>query len=270
MKRPRIFYFAFVFACFILAVAIFAPILTDFDPQYVDLSQKLQKPDATHIFGTDHLGRDVFARIVYGTRLSISISLFISVLTAAIAFPVGLIVGWVGGKLESIFVWIANIVMAFPAFLLSMAFAGVLGQGLENIIIAVTAVEWVYYARIIRNMVFSLKNTEYVQIAISMGGSTPYILKKHILPFIWKPVLIALLMNIGNIILMISGFSFLGIGVQPNVAEWGMMLNDAKPYFRTIPTLVMYPGMAIFLTVLTFNLLGEYWEKREELYLWRN
>lgn len=254
----------------IVAIAVFAPLLSNYNPQYVDLSEKLQAPSKIHLLGTDHLGRDVFTRLIFGARLSISITFFISFLVLCIAMPVGLFVGWRGGEVEEIFTWVSNVIMAFPSFLLAMAFAGILGQGVGNIVIAVTAVEWVHYARIIRNMTYSLKNAEFVQASRSMGASSFYILGKHIMPFILKPILVAVLLNIGNIILMISGFSFLGIGVQSNVSEWGMMLNDAKPYFRTMPNLVMYPGLAILLTVLTFNLIGEYAKEKEDLYLWKN
>lgn len=257
-------------AVFLIAVAIFAPVLAPYDPQYIDISNKLQVSSSKHLLGTDHLGRDVLSRLIYGTRLSLSISAVITICTLLISFPVGLAVGWMGGRLEKTFSWFANIVMAFPGFLLSMAFAGILGQGIGNIVLAVTMVEWVYYSRVLRNMVFTVKNYEYVLVSRSMGASTFYIISRHIFPFVFKPILILALMNVGNIILMISSFSFLGIGVQPNISEWGMMLNDAKQFFRRIPGLVMYPGMAIFVTVLTFNLLGENFDKKGLRRLWED
>lgn len=270
MKKNKLFYAALLLACFLIFVAIFAPQIAPFDPQYIDLPNKLQPPDKVHLLGTDHLGRDVLSRLIYGTRLSLFISTAITILTLLISFPIGLLVGWFGGRVEKIFTWFASIVMAFPSFLLSMAFAGILGQGIDNIVLAVTMVEWVYYARILRNMVFTVKNNEYVLVARSMGASPFYIIRKHILPFVFRPILIIALMNIGTIILMISGFSFLGIGVQPNISEWGMMLNDAKSYYRSIPGLVLYPGLAIFVTVLTFNLLGENFDKKGLKKIWEN
>ncbi len=269
-NRNVLFYIALVIAFGLLAIAVFAPQLAPYDPQYVELSQKLEAPSAEHILGTDHMGRDVYSRLLYGSRLSLSISFAIIVLNLLIGCPIGLVVGWYSGKAEKVFTWFANIILAFPTFLLSMALAGVLGQGIGNIILAVVSVGWVYYARLLRNMVFNVKNSEYVLSAKAMGAPSWYIITKHILPFVFKPVLIVALMKVGEIVLMISGFSFLGIGVQPNVAEWGMMLNDAKPYFRTIPGLVLYPGVAIFLTVFVFNLLGEYFEKKENIRLWGN
>lgn len=267
-NRNILFYIALAIAITLICTAAFAPMLAPYDPQYMELSDKLQKPSGEHFLGTDHMGRDVFSRLIYGSRLSLSITFSIIVLNLLIGCPIGLIVGWYGGKVEKVFTWFANIILAFPVFLLSMAFAGILGQGIGNIILAVVSVGWVYYARLLRNMVFNVKNCEYVLSAKAMGAPSWYIMYRHILPFVFKPVLIVALMNAGEIILMISGFSFLGIGVQPNVAEWGMMLNDAKPYFRSIPGLVLYPGMAIFVTVLSFNLLGEYFEKKENVRLW--
>ena len=253
MKKRKLFYFSVSLLTVLIFIAIFAPLLAPYDPQFTDISQKLQLPSKLHKLGTDHMGRDVLSRLIYGTRLSLMISALITVVTLCISFPVGILAGWFGGKLDKIFLWIVNVFMAFPSFLLSMAFVGILGQGIGNIIIAV-----------------SVKQQEYVQTAQAIGVSPFFIIRKHILPFVFKPVLIAALMNIGNIILMISGFSFLGIGVQPNISEWGMMLNDAKPYFRRIPGLVLYPGLAIFITVLTFNLLGETFDNKGIKKLWKN
>ncbi|XVG95417.1 ABC transporter permease [Eubacteriales bacterium KG127] len=264
-NRKIIFYILLSLAILLILIAIFAPLLSPYDAEHVELSNKLMMSSKKHLLGTDHMGRDILSRLIYGTRLSLSISSAIIFLNLIIGLPIGLAVGWYGGKAEACFTWLTNIIMSFPTFLLSLSFAGILGQGIGNIIIAVSSVGWVYYARIVRNMVFTVKETEYVLFAKTMGASSLYILKTHVLPFVIKPVLIVALMNIGEIVLMISGFSFLGIGVQPNVAEWGMMLNDAKAYFRSIPGMTIYPGVAILITVLTFNLLGEYFEKKENI-----
>lgn len=269
MKKRKQFYFSIILIGILIFIAIFAPVLTPYDPQFMDISQKLQLPSKLHKLGTDQMGRDVLSRLIYGTRLSLVISTLITIVTLCISFPIGILAGWYGGKIDKIFLWIVNVFMSFPSFLLAMAFVGILGQGIGNIVIAVSAIEWVYYARILRNTVSSVKQQEYVQSAQAIGASPFFIIRKHILPFVFKPVLVAALMNTGNVILMISSFSFLGIGVQPNVSEWGMMLNDAKPYFRRIPGLMLYPGMAIFLTVLAFNLLGETFEKKGIKRIWK-
>ncbi len=269
MKRRKMFYFSIILIGILIFIAIFAPVLAPYDPQFTDISQKLQLPSKLHKLGTDHMGRDVLSRLIYGTRLSLLISAMITIITLCISFPIGIFAGWHGGKVDKVFLWLVNIFMSFPSFLLSMAFVGILGQGVGNIVIAVSFIEWVYYARILRNTVLSVKQKEYVQSAQAIGASPFFIIRKHILPFVFKPVLVAALMNTGNVILMISSFSFLGIGVQPNVSEWGMMLNDAKPYFRRIPGLMLYPGMAIFITVLAFNLLGETFEKKGIKRIWK-
>ena len=150
----------------------------------------------------------------------------------------------------------------FPSFLLAMVFVGMLGAGISNIIISVVAVEWIYYARILKNSVISQKQNEYVKYAILKGMPTGYILKKHIFPFVYGPILTASLMNIGNIILMISSFSFLGIGVQPNISEWGNMIHDSRTFFRNHPNLMLYPGIMILLAVGSFRFIASQIEEK--------
>lgn len=263
-------YLAMFFLFLLIIVGVFAPLLAPYDPYYIDIGKKLALPDSTHLLGTDHLGRDILSRLIYGTRLSLLLSLIITILVLIIGIPVGILVGWYSEKLDDVFTFIMNILMSFPSFILSMALIGILGQGLGNIIISIVIIEWIYYARILRNMVLDVKNQEYILAVKTMGASDKYILTKYVLPVVIKPLLIIALVNIGNVILTISGFSFLGIGVQPNIAEWGMMLSDAKPYFRRIPGLVMYPGLAIFFCVLTFNIIGEYFESKGIKREWEN
>ncbi|HEL0247370.1 TPA: ABC transporter permease [Streptococcus equi subsp. zooepidemicus] len=238
--------------------ALFAPYLAPFDPHAVDVASKLMPPSQQHLLGTDQLGRDVLSRLLYGARYSLLLAVTISLLELSIGAVVGLVVGWHQGRLEAAFLWLADVVSAFPSFLLSLATMGILGQGIGNMILAIVLVEWLYYARLMVTMVKSAKAEPYVISAQTMGLSVWHILKKHILPFVYRPIVVLALMNIGNIILMISSFSFLGIGVQPNVTEWGMMLHDARSYFRTALWLMMSPGLAILVTVLAFNSLGDY------------
>ena len=150
----------------------------------------------------------------------------------------------------------------FPSFLLAMVFVGMLGAGISNMIISVVAVEWIYYARILKNSVISQKQNEYVKYAILKEMPTEYILKKHIFPFVYGPILTASLMNIGSIILMISSFSFLGIGVQPNISEWGNMIHDSRTFFRNHPNLMIYPGMMILFAVGSFRFIASQIEEK--------
>lgn len=253
----------------LLVCALFAPFVAPLDPHHVDISQKLLAPDSHYLLGTDQLGRDILSRLIYGARFSLFLSLTITVLEGVIGVGAGLVIGWYQGRLENAFLWFANVISAFPSFLLSLATVGILGQGISNMIVAIVAIEWVFYARLVTNLVKSAKEEPYVIAAETMGMSTGHIMRYHILPFIYKPILVLSLMNIGNIILMISGFSFLGIGVQPNVTEWGMMLYDARPYFRTAVWMMLSPGFAIFLTVISFNLLSDYIDDKGWRGLWK-
>lgn len=241
----------------LVLVALFGPLLMPYDPQYIEVSSKLLPPSQLHWLGTDQLGRDILSRLVSGARFSLFLSLVITLLELLLGGLIGLLVGWYQGKLEAVFLWLANVVSSFPSFLLSLATAGILGQGIFNLMVSIILVEWLFYARLVANIVKTAKQEPYVIAAKTMGLPTRHILKKHILPFVYQPILVLALMNIGNIILMISGFSFLGIGVQPNIAEWGMMLYDARVYFRTATWMMLAPGCAIFLTVLSFNVLSE-------------
>lgn len=261
-------------ACFILVticlMAIFAPVLTTWNPSEVNIAAKLQEPSSLHILGTDHMGRDLFARLLYAGRISLFLAVVVSFLVVCLGAPIGLIIGWYGGKIEAVGMWFIGIVMAFPPFLLALALAGIFGQGMSNLILCLTIVEWVIYARILCNMTQGLKHREYIINAHLMGANSCYIIYKHVLPFVYKPLLIIVLLNMGNLILMISGFSFLGVGVQPSIPEWGMMIFDAKSYFRTRPELMLYPGLAIFLTVVCFNIIGEHLGRRKEVSEWRS
>lgn len=252
----RIFLPVLILFSFVI-LAIGAHWLAPFDPHFVDVSQKLQAPNSIHLLGTDQLGRDCLSRLLYGARYSLMLSLIITSLEVGIGLLVGLWVGWFQGWIERTFLWFANILSAFPSFLLALATIGILGQGMGNLIVSIVIVEWIFYAKMVSNLVKSAKQEIYVLAAKNMGLPTLYILHKHILPFVYRPLMVMALMNVGNIILMISGFSFLGLGVQPNVAEWGMMLHDARPYFNTAIWMMLSPGLSIFLTVFSFNILGK-------------
>lgn len=247
----------------LLICVLFAPVLAPYDPYEVNVSIKMAPPSLDHLLGTDNLGRDVLSRLIYGAQYSITLALTISLLDILLGGTVGLIVGWHGGKLEKCFYWIASIFSTFPSFLLAIATAGVLGQGHVNLIISIVLVEWIYYARLVSNFVQTQKFSYHVIAAKLLGYKNGYVIMKHILPFIYRPVLTLALMNIGSMVLMISSFSFLGIGVQPSLAEWGMMLHDAKNFFRTNVGLMLYPSIAIFLTVMAFNTLGRYLQGEE-------
>lgn len=262
MKRTTKFNIAIGLLIFWGILALFAPYLVPHDPQKVNIALKLQRASPKFLLGTDSLGRDVLSRIIYGTRLSILIALVIQVGLVLVSLPIGLLVGWKEGKYLYIFDWVANVLVTFPSFLLAMVLVGILGTGINNMIIAVIAVEWIYYSKILKNSVIKQKQSEYVVYAKLKNMPNFYIIKKHILPFVYGPIMVASFMNIGNIILMISSFSFLGIGVQPNIPEWGNMIYDSRSFFRTNPSLMLYPGFMILFAVSSFYFIGEQFEKK--------
>nr|WP_276561834.1 nickel ABC transporter permease subunit NikC [Brevibacillus halotolerans] len=242
---------------FMILLALFAPFLSPNDPNLVDITQKLQGPSSKFPLGTDHLGRCIWSRLIYGTRTSLGTAFFVMGFTMLISLPVGIFAGYRGGWVDYLFMRICDIFMAFPSLLLSLALIGILGPGLGNMIFAMVLVQWVFYARIIRGMVLSVKEQPFILAAKVCGTPKLVIVLKHILPTIISQVVVLAFMDIGGIVLAISGLSFLGLGIQPPGAEWGMMINDSKPFFRNNPSLMLYPGMMILLVVIAFNLFGE-------------
>lgn len=240
-----------------ILLALFAPFWSPNDPNLVDITHKLQGPSATFPLGTDHLGRCIWSRLIYGTRTSLGTAFLIMGLTMTISIPIGIYAGFRGGWVDYLFMRICDILMAFPSLLLSLALIGILGPGLGNLILAMVLVQWVFYARIIRGMVLSVKEQHFILAAKVCGTPKLVIVLKHILPTIISQIVVLAFMDIGGIVLAISGLSFLGLGIQPPEAEWGMMINDSKPFFRNNPSLMLYPGMMILLVVIAFNLFGE-------------
>ncbi|QIC05341.1 nickel ABC transporter permease subunit NikC [Brevibacillus sp. 7WMA2] len=240
-----------------ILLALFAPFLSPNDPNLVDITQKLQGPSSKFPLGTDHLGRCIWSRLIFGTRTSLGTAFFVMGFTMLISLPVGIFAGYRGGWVDYLFMRICDIFMAFPSLLLSLALIGILGPGLGNMIFAMVLVQWVFYARIIRGMVLSVKEQPFILAAKVCGTPKLVIVLKHILPTIISQVVVLAFMDIGGVVLAISGLSFLGLGIQPPGAEWGMMINDSKPFFRNNPSLMLYPGMMILLVVIAFNLFGE-------------
>ncbi|MBK5458850.1 nickel transporter permease [Peribacillus butanolivorans] len=242
---------------FLTVLALFAPFLAPNDPNLIDIVQKLQGPSSQFPLGTDHLGRCILSRLIYGTRTSLGTAFLVMGLMMIISIPLGIYAGFIGGKVDYLFMRMCDILMAFPSFLLSLALVGILGPSLGNLILAMVLVQWVFYARVIRGMVLSVKEQNFVLAAKICGTPRSSIIIKHILPAIISQVVVLIFMDIGGVILAISGLSFLGLGIQPPDAEWGMMINDSKPFFRETPSLMLYPGMMIFIVVIAFNLFGE-------------
>jgi peptide/nickel transport system permease protein len=237
--------------------AIFAPLLASHDPNAVDVARKFLPPSGEFPLGTDHLGRDVFARILYGARLSIGSTLAASVAISLIGVLVGLAAGWFGGLTDTLISRVVDILLAFPTFLLALAVTAMLGPGLRNVVVAIILAWWASYARIVRSAVLAERDRPYIEAARAVGSPSGRILTRHLLPNIVAPIVVLTTLDLGAVLLSLSGFSFLGLGVKPPAAEWGSMLSEGRTYLSRAPNMMLFPGAAIFLMVLGFNLLGD-------------
>ncbi len=240
-----------------IMIAIFAPILAPHDPNLIDLSNKLKEPSLTFPLGTDHLGRCVLSRIIYGTQVSIGAAFLVMGISIFIGIIIGTFAGYKGGWIDQVFMRLCDVLLSFPSLVLSLALIGILGPAFKNLIIALVIVQWVPYARMIRGLMLVMKERHFIMAAKIAGTTDTSIIIRHILPHILPQVLVFAFLDIGTVILHISGLSFLGLGIQPPTAEWGMMINDSKQFLRNYPSLMLYPGMMIMLVVMSFNLLGD-------------
>jgi peptide/nickel transport system permease protein len=238
-----------------LVVAIFAPLIAPYDP----LAQTFpasQGPTAAHLFGTDELGRDVLSRVIFGSRVSVPIALLLVTLAALIGGLVGGLAGYFRGIVDGVSMRTVDLFFAFPPIILAMVVAAVLGRGLRNAALAIVVVAWPAYARVVRGLVLSVGDLEYVQSARLLGSSARRTLFRDVLPNVAGPVLVLATLDLANAILVLSALSFLGLGAQPPQPEWGSMVADGAQYFQWwwIGT---FPGLAIFTAVLAFNFLGD-------------
>lgn len=236
---------------------VIAPAFEPNDPNLANLAVAKQGPSAQYPWGTDGLGRCVMSRVLAGAATSVFSALEIVALTLVIGSAIGILAGYFGGKTDELLMRIVDIFLAFPGMVLALAVAGMLGLGMKNAVIALAATGWPQYARLARSAVLSLRQENFVS-AAKLNGQTPgSILWRHIVPNAMRPVIVTASLSIGGTILALSGLSFLGLGAQPPVAEWGSMLADGRGLMQKCPWLVLYPGLAIFLTSVLFNLLGD-------------
>ncbi|MBE9178142.1 ABC transporter permease subunit [Oculatella sp. LEGE 06141] len=237
--------------------AIFAPLIAPHDPFQVDLLKKLQSPGGAFPLGTDHLGRCILSRLIYGARISLSIAVAAMTLGVTLGLLAGMVAGYVGGKLDALIMRLCDVLLAFPQLILSLAIVGILGAGAFNIVIALSIAQWAWYARIMRSKVLWVKESNFVKAAIVSGTRSFPLMLKHVLPHAISEIIVLASLDLGVTILQISGLSFLGLGIQPPTPEWGAMINDGREFFRSEPGIMFYPGMMIFMTVLAFNLVGD-------------
>ena len=264
MKKQNIFLKNKTFVIFgILAVliifaAVFAPIVSGgVDPTAGDLSQAIQPPGPGHIFGTDKMGRDIYARVIYGARVSLSASFAIVILVFVIGLILGIISGYFGGVVDAIIMRFADMMMAFPGLVLALAVAGIMGASVRNAVLAIALVTWPKYARLARSLVMKIRHRDYVDAAIVTGSKTFYMLYRYMLPNALPTLVITAATDIGSMMLELSALSFLGFGAVPPTPEWGLMLSEGRAYMQSAPWLMVFPGLAIFVTVVVFNMLGD-------------
>lgn len=241
----------------IVAVAIFAPVLATHDPQQAILTDATQAPTSEHWFGTDRMGRDLFSRVVYGTRTSLSSTLLLVLSIFTVGGALGIVAGYAGGVVDAVIMRISDMMVSFPGMALAIAMAGIMGPSITNAVIAITMVSWTKYARLARSLVLKTKYEDYVLAARISGTRTCHILWRYMVPSALPTLVITAATDMGGMMLELAAFSFLGLGAQSTSIEWGYMLNEGRAYMESAPWLMIYPGLAIFITVVAFNLLGD-------------
>ena len=241
-----------------LVCAVFAPWLAPHDPAQLDLSARLMSPTTAHLFGTDELGRDIFSRIVFGSRISMSVALSVVGLSLVIGLLAGSVAGFYGGWADTVVnIYITNAFLALPGILLAIAFVAFMGPGLGNVILGLAISGWVGYARLVRGQVMAVREREFVEAARALGASDLRIILRHILPNVLQPLIVQAAIGMAGAVLAEATLSFLGLGVPPPAASWGSMLNDARSHLFDSPHLVFFPAIAVMLCVLSFNFIGD-------------
>ena len=257
IKRNKMFSLLVVAAIAIILVGILAPVIATHSPYESNLHDAFIAPNSEHIFGTDKLGRDIFSRVIYGTRISLSAALILVILIFTIGTTLGVIAGYFGGIIDTIIMRISDMMISFPGMVLAIAMAGIMGASVKNAVIAITVVSWTKYARLSRSLVLTIKETDYIRAAKVTGCKTVHIITRHIIPNIISTLIITATTDIGTMILELSALSFLGFGAQSPQAEWGLMLNEGRAYMVDCPWLMIYPGLGICIVVVVYNLLGD-------------
>lgn len=249
--------FSFIAIIILLLVAVFLPYFLPYSPDSINLDNTFAKMSLSHFLGTDNLGRDIFTRLVYGAHVSLSAVACILAIVVFLGVSIGGVAGFFGGKIDKFIMRLCDLFLSLPTIVLSLFLVGILGAGLENVMIAIALTHWAWYARIIRSIVFGLRHKEFVLLSQVYGASNWQSFKRNMFIPIMTQCLVLGTMDIGHMMLHIAGLSFLGLGVQPPQAEWGIMLSDYKDYIFSNPELLCYPGLALFIAVALFNMLGD-------------
>lgn len=241
----------------VVALAIFAPVVSPHDPLLQDYDAFLREPSLEHPFGTDRVGRDIFSRVIYGTRVSVLVGIVAVGIAIAIGVPLGLMSGYVGGLLDNVLMRFMDALIAFPSIILALAIVAVLDPSIRNVMIAIGVGSVPVYARLMRSQALSIRENEYITAARALGVSAPRIMFRHVLPNAVSPIIVQATLGLGYAVLAEASLGFLGVGVQPPTPTWGSILNQGAPLLERAWWVAFFPGVAIFLLVLTLNLFGD-------------
>ena len=259
LRRNRLAMLGLALMSTILLLAVFADVIADYDTEVIGMNmmERLQTPSAKHWFGTDGYGRDVFARIIHGSRLSLSLSILSMLIAVAIGSMIGAISGYFGDRVDDVLMRLMDMLLAIPPMLMSISIVAALGRSMANLMLALALAYMPVFARVIRSSILSVKDQEFVEAARACGTSDARIILRHIIPNAVGPIIVQATLAMGSSILTISSLSFMGMGIQPPQPEWGTMLYEGRDLIRTSPYLVIFPGAAIAVSVLSLNLLGD-------------
>jgi peptide/nickel transport system permease protein len=259
MRRDPVFWLSAAALGLILLAAVFAERLSPYGPNEQDILKRLQPPGIPgHVLGTDEVGRDILSRLIHGARISLLIGVIAVGVSCPLGVLVGLVAGYAGRRTDDVLMHVTDIQLAIPTILLAIAVVAVLGPGLPNVIITLSVTGWTLYARLVRGQTMTVKTRDFVQAARANGAGDARIVLRHVLPNVFSPVIVVAVFAVANMIVLEATLSFLGLGVEPSVVTWGRMLNGGRLYLSTAWWLTAFPGLAIFVTVLAVNLLGDH------------
>lgn len=258
-KKNKLAMFGLVILIMMIMIAIFADFIADYEADAISQNMKirLQTPNRDHIFGTDHYGRDLFARIVFGTRISLFVGVISITVSLAIGVVIGSVAGYYGGRIDNVIMRLMDVLLAIPQTLMAISIVAALGPGIVNLLIAMSLSSIPRFSRIVRSSILSISGQEFIEAAKACGTSDTRIIAKHIIPNAIGPIIVQATLNMASTIIAIAGLSFIGLGIQPPIPEWGSMLSEGKAQMRYYPHLVIIPGIAIVFAVMALNLIGD-------------
>lgn len=258
-KKNKLAVFGLILLIILVGLAVFAPLLVSYEEDVIaqDVYNKMQGPSAEHIFGTDHYGRDLFARVIYGGRMSLLVGILTVVISLCLGAIIGSSAGYFGGVVDNVLMRIMDIFLSLPQTIMAVAIVAALGAGLQNLIIAMVVASTPWFARVVRSTVLSIRGQDFIEAARACGTPHKRIILKHVIPNSIGPIIVQATLEIGMAIMSIAALSFIGLGIQAPTPEWGSMLSEAKSFMRNDPNLVIIPGIAIVLSVMALNLIGD-------------